>query len=134
MSELILIDANALVDFFVGEPDLRQASEDLRRSYPQWLTLPLCRYEFGNVLRTYVRLDKIDELDGHEILRDGLAMVRFCSECEEDAVLAEANRSHLTFYDAAYVAQARSLGLWLHTRDGAILRNCPDVARPIEGF
>lgn len=134
MSELILIDANALVDFFVGESELRQASEDLRRSYPQWLTLPLCRYEFGNVLRTYVRLNKIDELDGHEILREGLAMVRFCPECDDDVVLAEANRSHLTFCDAAYVTQARVLGLWLHTRDGAILRNCPDVARPISGF
>ena len=132
--ELILIDANALVDFFLGESDLQRASAGLRRRHPDWMTLPLCRYEFGNVLRTYTRSGRIDEQVGYEILREGLAMVRFCPECDEEEVLAEANRSNLTFYDAAYVTRARSLGFWLHTRDGEILKNCADVARPISGW
>lgn len=130
-NEVILIDANALVDFFLGESELRRASTDLRRRHPDWMTLPLCRYEFGNVIRTYTRTGRINAESGQEVLREGLAMVRFCNECPEDEILAEANRSKLSFYDGAYVASARSLGMWLHTRDGEILKNCPGVARPI---
>lgn len=37
----------------------------------------------------------------------------------------------LTFYDASYVWLARARGLMLRTRDKLILRECPDVARPM---
>lgn len=129
--ESAFIDSNALIDFFVGEPAFRQDAEALRRKHPVWLTLPLCRHEFGNVLRLYTRLGKIEADDGMEMLRQGLAMVGYLGDCEDEVVLAEANGSKLTFYDAAYVARARSLGVSLRTRDGEILRNCPDVARSI---
>jgi len=126
--EVILIDANALVDFFLGETSLQSAAQSLRRQHPDWLTIPWCRYEFGNAVRKYTRLGHIQEADGYEILQAGLAMIRLCPDCDGRVVLAEANRSNLTFYDAAYVARARSSGLRLRTRDGDILRNCPDVA------
>lgn len=130
-SELILVDANALADFFVGESGLRADAEALRRKYPDWLTLPLCRYEFGNVLRTYTRQKLIEAAGGLLMLQQGLAMVRCCSECDPDVVLTEANAHGLSFYDASYVARARSLGMPLYTRDKQVLKNCPDVAVPI---
>jgi predicted nucleic acid-binding protein len=130
-NDVILIDANALIDFFLGEPEFQEASARLRRKHPDWMTLPLCRYEFGNVIRTYIRNGMLGESKGYKILQEGITMVRFCPECDDEAVLDEANRSRLTFYDASYVARARSLTMKLHTRDGEILRNCPDVAVPI---
>ena len=39
----ILIDNNALVDFFVGEEVLKKDAENLRRKFPFWMTSPLCR-------------------------------------------------------------------------------------------
>ncbi len=131
--ERILIDASALADFFVGEEELRQHSVHLRRKFPNWTTLPLCRYEFGNVLRTYIRRGMIREEDGLSMMGQGVAMVTFCAECGDEVVLAEANASKLTFYDAAYVARARSLGVKLFTRDGDILKHCPEIAWPISG-
>gem|GEM_PF-1472169 len=90
------------------------------------------------MLRTYTRLGRIGAEDGIAMLRQGLAMVRqglamvtFCAECDDDLVLAEANASNLTLYDAAYAARARTLGVKLYTRDGDILRNCPEIAVPI---
>lgn len=130
-TEAIFIDANVLIDFFVGEAALREDAERLRRKSPDWLTLPLCRYEFGNALRTYIRLGKIDEGSGAEMLLKGVAMLRFCDECADAVVLTEANASNLSFYDAAYVARARSLGVRLYTRDGRILKSCSDIAVPI---
>jgi predicted nucleic acid-binding protein len=129
--ESILIDTNALADFFIGEEELREHAVRLRRRFPNWTTLPLCRHEFGNVLRTYTRLGRISAEDGIAMLRQGLAMVTFCAECDDEVVLAEANASNLTFYDAAYAARARTLGVKLCTRDGDILRNCPEIAVPI---
>lgn len=130
-SQSILIDANALADFFVGEEAFRRDAVELRRKYPYWRTLPLCRYEFGNVLRTYIRGGKLSEAKGLAMLRDGYDMVSMCPECEGDVILAEANASRLSFYDAAYVACARSMDLRLYTRDGEILKNCPEIACPI---
>lgn len=127
----IFIDSNVVIDFFIGELALRENAKSLRRKFPDWVTLSWCRYEFGNALRTYIRLGKIDEDSGAEMLRKGVAMLRFCDECDDSVVLAEAIASNLSFYDAAYVARARSLGVRLHTRDGGILRNCPEIAMPI---
>ena len=127
----ILIDNNALVDFFVGEEGLKMDAENLRRKFPYWITSPLCRYEFGNVLRTYVRRGLVSEADGLLMLRQGLKMVSFCSDCAEEIILAEAHASKLTFYDATYAASARWHRYQLYTRDGGILRNCPEIARAI---
>lgn len=127
-SEAIFVDSNVLIDFFVGEGALRKDAKALRQRFPNWVTLPWCRYEFGNVLRTYIRLGKIDETTGAEMLRKGAAMLRLSEECADAVVLAEANASNLSFYDAAYVARARVLGVRLYTRDGEILKHCPDIA------
>ena len=129
----ILIDNNALVDFFVGVEVLKKDAENLRRKFPFWMTSPLCRYEFGNVLRTYIRRGLVSETDGLLMLRQGLKMVSFCSECAEEVILTEAHASKLTFYDATYAACARWLGYPLYTRDGDILKNCPEIAHAISG-
>ena len=90
----ILIDNNALVDFFVGEEILKKDAEKLRRKFPFWITSPLCRYEFGNVLRTYVRLGKVSETDGVLMLRQGLKMVSFCSDCAEEVILPRLSKNN----------------------------------------
>jgi len=128
-----LVDNNALADFFVGEDGLKQDAESLRRKFPDWVAPPLIRYEFGNVLRTYVRRGKIKDDDALRMLRLGLGMVRLCEECAEEVILAEAHASSLTFYDATYAACARRMECELYTRDGDILRNCPEFARPVTG-
>jgi len=123
----ILIENNALADFFVGEEGFKMAAENLRRKLPNWITSPLCRYEFGNVLRTYVRRGFVSEVDSRLLLRQGLQMVSFCSECSDEAILAEANASGLAFYNATYAASARALGCPFYTRDGDILKKCPEI-------
>ena len=124
----ILVDNNALADLFVGEKAFEEGAQALRRKFSSWVAPPLCRYEFGNVLRTYVRQGKQTETKALAMLRKGLGMLSFCDEPEEQLIFREANASGLTFYDATYVACARAMGLKLYTRDKEILKNCPDVA------
>ncbi|RYD29110.1 MAG: hypothetical protein EOP86_22160 [Verrucomicrobiaceae bacterium] len=71
------------------------------------------------------------EADAQLMLRQALSMVRICRECGEDVIFGEANARNLTFYDATYTACARWLGHPLYTRDGDILKNCPDIAHAI---
>lgn len=130
-TQRILVDANALSDLFVGEAGLHASAERLRRTFSVWLAPPLIRYEFGNVLRNYVRSGRKTEADTLVMLGKGIEMIRFCGEPPVDAILREADYSGLTFYDAVYVACARELKLTLYTRDEAILKNCAGVARRI---
>jgi predicted nucleic acid-binding protein len=127
----ILVDNNALVDLFLGEAPFLIAAEALRLKFPDWVAPPLIRYEFGNVLRTYVRLKGVAEEKAERILSKGLSILTFCEEPEEDVILREAHASGLTFYDASYVACARLHGLRLYTRDKGILQNCPNVSAKI---
>jgi predicted nucleic acid-binding protein len=53
---------------------------------------------------------------------------------DDDAVLDTASSTGLTAYDAEFVALARALGAPLVTADKAVLKACPDVALPMEGF
>lgn len=124
----ILVDNNALADLFVGVEALADEAAELRRKFPVWVAPPLCRYEFGNVLRTYVRVGKQTDEAAAKMLRKGLGMLIYCEEPEEEQILEVALASELTFYDATYVACARALGLRLYTRDKEILKSCPDVA------
>lgn len=134
MSELpIVIDTNVLVDFFVGVEDLRLDAENLRRKHPVWVTSALCRYEFGNVLSTYVRRGLVCEEDGALMLQLGINMVRFCHEPAEEVIFAEAHASELSFYEATYAACARQLNFPLYTRDKKLLKNCPEITHVIAG-
>lgn len=127
----ILVDNNALVDILLGEPEFEKAAQELRRKFPNWIAPNLCRYELGNVLRTYCRRGNVSESQASALLRAGLGLVSLCGEPDDEVIFAEANASQLSFYDATYVACAREMGLTLYTRDKAILRSCPDVARHI---
>ena len=130
-SEAILVDCCALADLFVGEADFEQASANLRRKFPIWYSPALIKAEFGNVLRTQVRAGKMTAEKALEIWSVAMGKVLLCEEADGAGILKEANASRLTFYDATYVAAARSTGLTLYTRDSEILRNCPEVAQPI---
>jgi len=52
-------------------------------------------------------------------------------EVAPGAALQMALESNLSAYDSEYVALARELGCTLLTRDARILREAPDVARPL---
>jgi predicted nucleic acid-binding protein len=130
-SDRILVDNNALADLFIGESGFHADAENLRRKHASWVAPPLIRYEFGNVLRTYVRVGRKEAKDSLAMLRSGLGMIRFCEEPLEETILLEAHASGLSYYDATYVTCARMHGLPLYTRDEEILKNCPEVARRI---
>lgn len=134
---MIIVDATVLADFFVGEGALKDSAEFLAREDPDWISVSLWRYEFGNVLCKVMRgsPSSLPAAEGmHTIWED---VETILAETVEYLNLSEiwriARTSGLTFYDASYVWLAHERDLPLRTRDREILRKFPDVAVPMPG-
>lgn len=129
---MIVVDNTVLADLFFGEGSFRQAAEILAREDPDWISVSLWRYEFGNVLWKLFRASE-DSQDHRQLgeavfIAANKALVETVELLNHSEVFGIASRLDLTFYDASYVWLARNRGLKLRTRDKEVLRKCPDVA------
>jgi predicted nucleic acid-binding protein len=126
---MVAVDATVLADLLIGEDSLRAAASTLALEDPDWICTSLWRYELGNVLWKEVGFRKGDRarlkvaLDRAEPL-----LLETIEVVDAVAVWEIACDTGLTYYDASYVWLARFRGLKLRTRDGQILKACPDVA------
>ncbi len=129
---MIVIDATVLADLLIGEEDLMEAAIRLAEEDSEWISPSLWRFELGNVLWKEVRFrngDR-DRLEGTLLGAEDL-VVETVADLDVRATWRIACERRLTFYDASYVWLARSRNLVLRTRDAEVLRECPDVAKPM---
>ncbi len=129
---MIVVDACVLADMFVNGGELHQRATKLSTVDPEWISSALWRYELGNVVRTSVRCGELKE---EEVLgvwpRAEQVVIETVGAVDFVGIYAVAEKHGLSFYDASYVYLARLRTLKLHTRDKQVLRECPDVARPM---
>ena len=129
---MIVVDATVLGDLLVGKYEIRQSAERLVREDPDWISVGLWRYELGNILWRSLRSKSLRPAEGSRILAGTEALIaETIDRLDTGEILSLAHKHSLSFYDASYVWLARLKGLKLRTRDGEILRQCPDVARPM---
>jgi predicted nucleic acid-binding protein len=129
---VIVVDATVLGDLLMGKTDVRQSADTLIQEDPDWISVSLWRYELGNILWKGLRVGALTPAEGSRILAGSEALLNETIEAlDVSEILAVAERHALSFYDASYVWLARSRRLRLRTRDGKILSQCPDVARPM---
>lgn len=129
---MIVVDNTVLADFVLGAEPLQRSATALVSVDPDWISVGLWRYEFGNVVWKILRYSE-ERTNPVEVARaafaeaesilSGTIDVENCSE-----VFQIASESGLTFYDAAYVWLALSRELRLYTRDKEILRKYPEIA------
>ncbi|MSQ64596.1 MAG: PIN domain-containing protein [Opitutus sp.] len=102
---------------------------------PDWITVPLWRYEFSNVLWKLVRAGRLSPAAANAGLRRALQRM-IPQERQPDHVFAlELALEHqITGYDAHYVALAQSLALPLLTNDGELLKKFPGLAVSLAAF
>ena len=102
---------------------------------PDWITVPLWRYEFANVLWKLVRAGHLSRAEAGAGLRRALQRMT-PQERQPDHVLALdlACAHQITGYDAHYVALAQTLGLKLLTNDAELLRKFPGLAVSLAAF
>jgi len=129
---VIAVDATVLADFLAGDQKLKLAAEALMREDSSWVTVGLWRYELGNVFWKKLRFGGGEERDLRRCLTEAKSFVlETVDDVDHGEIWEIATSVGLTFYDASYVWLARSRGLVLRTRDKQILRECPDMTRPM---
>ena len=126
---MIVVDANVLV-FTLLQGEKTEQALKLRAHDPIWRVPAVWRYEFSNVLATYVRAAGMPEADSLRWLDQAM---RSFAPLELDLnprqALEMANRYRLTAYDAQYIALAAVLGVPCVTEDGALRKKVPGLAR-----
>jgi predicted nucleic acid-binding protein len=130
-----IVDCTVLVDFYVGEDVEKEASRALLVEDADWVSVGLWRYEFGNVLLKYVRAGRLGAAEMEFALEEvpGL-LVETVEDIETLEVWRLSLERGLSFYDAAYVWLARTRNTRLYTRDGGILKRCPNDSAPLPGM
>ena len=99
---------------------------------PKWAAPITLISELRNVLLGFVRQGIMGPDEAKSVTHDALDVLEGRIYRVESAdVIGTALECSLTAYDAEFVALARQRGVWLATRDSAILRGAPDVAVPV---
>jgi predicted nucleic acid-binding protein len=130
-----IVDCTVLADFYVGEELAKKASHGLLREDPDWISVGLWRYEFGNVLLKYVRVGRLAALEMELALQAAPdLLVEVVEEIDSLQVWRLSLEKGLSYHDAAYVWLARSCNTCLYTRDGGIMKKCPEDSAPLPGL
>lgn len=121
----VVCDASVVLKWFhaEGEHDVEDARRLLAAhrsaSITAWI-LDLTLYELGNILLRALRWPAPQVADQLDDVR-AICSVSTPGAVEQRLAAAVAEEHALTFYDAAYVAAARSRGALLATADKALL-------------
>lgn len=131
---MIVVDANIIIYLVYETPCTALAREVYARD-ADWVAPEIWEAEVLNGLMNIVRGGYFGLDEAGRIWENAAGILTGKSrKCAPLAVLHTAQEARLSAYDAYYVALARSAGTLLVTEDGAIRKNCPDVARSLKAF
>jgi predicted nucleic acid-binding protein len=126
-----VVDASVALEWLIGRPlAVSRALLEAHVAGTASLVAPdLLHYEIGNVLvtRTAIPIREVTELFDHWLELD---VETYALGDEEHRIALDlAKRHRLTFYDAAYLALARSLNCRLATADRKLARAAASMGR-----
>jgi predicted nucleic acid-binding protein len=127
---LLVVDASAILRALLPGQDPEGAVSGtiamLLAAGAELIAPDILVYEMGRAASRF----RADAMNQQAVVPRGLQLVRLVRPGPDvlAAALATAVEEGLSFYDAAYVALARSEGTSLWTEDVAILQTCADVA------
>lgn len=130
---MIVADTNLLVYLYFAGDQTAHAVNVLRRD-SHWVSPPLWRNEFLNVLAGYLRRG-MTFAQAQEILFSALGMMsgREISPLPQ-RVLALISQSPCSSYDCEFAALAQELDVPLVTADKKVLRCFPEIAVSLSAF
>ena len=109
-------------------------AEAVFQADPDWVTPPLWRSEFLNVLSKYIRTGRFNVDEALECWMLAQSQVNEMQNPSEKDVLNLVSSSKLSSYDCEFVALAQQMSIPLITFDKKVLAAFPDVAMSAEKF
>lgn len=131
---MVVADTTAIAHLHLPGERHSLAAAAYRRD-PDWLTVPLWRYEFVSILLKLQRAGHRDPEAAAKILQ--LAWERLGPReraPDDSAALALALAHQISAYDAYFVTLAQELRLPLLTQDQELLAKFPDTAVSLASF
>jgi predicted nucleic acid-binding protein len=128
---MIVVDSNVIA-YLMLPGDLTAAAETLLESQPNWVSPPLWKSEFRNILAGYIRRGALSLQQATEIqmaAEDLFAGNEFAPESK--AILQLVAESQCSAYDCEFVALAQQLGCALYTMDTKVLNAFPKTAKSL---
>ncbi|GAB1489384.1 hypothetical protein MASR2M8_18370 [Opitutaceae bacterium] len=131
---MIVADTNAIA-YLCIQGDKTGAAQAAARSDPDWITAPLWRDEFLNVLVLSVTAQRLTENQALIVWSNAQTLMAGReSPVEASATLELAVRTKITAYDAQFVLLAQRQGARLLTDDKELLRKFPSTAISLAAF
>jgi predicted nucleic acid-binding protein len=131
---MIVADLN-LISYFWIQGEHSEIAEKVYRKDPLWISVPLWKSEFRNVLAGYLRKNMLSLELASDVIQKAENQLRNneygVSSVE---VLRLIGRSKCSAYDCEYVALAEYFGVRCVTSDKLILNQFPDKAISIIEF
>lgn len=128
---MIVVDTNILVYLYLPTEHTSKV-EALLVNDPEWIAPTLWRSEFRNVLAFYLRKNLLTfdqslaiQDEAESLLQDNEFIVN------SHDVLQLMQNSECSAYDCEFVALAKNMNVHLITMDKKILKNFPDIAKPL---
>jgi predicted nucleic acid-binding protein len=131
---MIVVDTNIIIYLHFTSEHTPLALRLLEKD-PYWLSPPLWRSEFCNVLTGYIRKGRVTLNQAQQIMLEAQRTM-FGREIQvtSDHVLELAAISTCSAYDCEFVALARNLDVKLVTSNKQILEQFPAIAVALYGF
>ncbi len=125
---MIVVDANILV-YRIVDGDRTAEALRLQEKDPDWRTSPLWEYEFGNALVLMIHQKHLTGKMAAQLFQAAKGFFTPC-EIQADTLLALqlTDEKKISFYDAQYLALARTLDVPLVTEDKALRRAAGSLA------
>jgi len=131
---MIVVDTNIIGYLFITNQRQKQAMELLIRE-PVWISSPLWRSEFRNVLTGYIRRNIFTLSQAQLIMEDAHKMMSLREfDVDSDRVLSLAANSNCSAYDCEFVTLAEEHSCPLVTVDKQIRAQFPGIAISPEEF
>ena len=128
---MIVVDTNILAYLYLPTEHALKV-EALLANDPEWIAPTLWRSEFRNVLALYLRKNLLTfdqalaiQTEAESLLQDNEFVVNSLD------VLQLVQNSECSAYDCEFVALAKHMNVHLITMDKKILKNFPDIAKPL---
>ena len=131
---MIAVDTQVIVYHYLpGEKS--ELTENLLRSDADWITSPLWKFEFRNVMAGFMRRKLVEAIDAIRIAEEAESFFKNREVLVPPAKIVDLIKdSPCTGYDLEFLAVAQEMGTRLVTNDSELLKHCPESKIPLNRF
>jgi predicted nucleic acid-binding protein len=130
---VIVADTN-LIAYAVMQNQHTEAAQRVLMKDHEWVSPPILRHEFMNLLATAVRQNIISEATARTAFSEAEKAVRSEEHGQAWDAIKLSIQSRIATYDCEFVVLAQKLSVPLVTADRAVLKAFPETAISIEAF